>query len=242
MSTLPLDSQPRRESQPQYEERELQLLLAKEWSPSLWRSLLSQFRDARAYRNLPPLQMTSRPVDLGMLASDVVSLPWYRTIFSNLGDVISPEILPPLELESRPVEVDELIADQLAHPWWTSLLRNLADWAAPERQVPLQLTSKPADPGNTQGWMILPQWSSVIDTPKVFYADKPKADLRPVNVKVVPPKPEVELAELEFVHTLEKDLKNDLRRSRVRGWVWISLACLEIVLLGGPVVLQLISR
>jgi hypothetical protein len=93
-----------------------------------------------------------------MLASDILSMPWYRTIFTNLGDVISPETLPPLELESQPEDVGELIGDQLNHMWWTSLLRSLADAAAPERQAPLHLTSMPADPGFSPGPMLLVHW------------------------------------------------------------------------------------
>ena len=109
----------------------------------LWRSLLGNLHDSFRRRVLPPLLLTSRPVDTGMLASDILSMPWYRTIFTNLGDVISPETLPPLELESIPEDVGELIGDQLNHMWWTSLLRSLADAAAPERQAPLHLTSMP---------------------------------------------------------------------------------------------------
>src|SRR5271157_2414201 len=70
---------------------------------SLWRSLLLNFIDHVAPQRLPPLELTSKPVDVGLLAGDLLELPWYRTIFSNLADVISPDILPPLQLDSRPV-------------------------------------------------------------------------------------------------------------------------------------------
>jgi hypothetical protein len=212
-------------------DHELDLLLPGEWNRPLPMRLLDQLRDAISPEKLPPLRLTSQPVDVGMLAGDILSLPWYRTVFTNLGDVISPETLPPLRLESRPVDVGELIADQMSHMWWTSLLRSLADAAAPERLPALQLTSAPMDdPTFTEGPMQLPRWSSVISTPKVFYPDKPKAALAPVS-RVAAPLPKPDPAEVEFVHVLEADLKRDLRRSIFRQRLWVSLAVLEMVAL-----------
>jgi hypothetical protein len=213
---------------------ELELLLSDSWRRPLWKRLLDQLRDTFAPEKLPPLQLTSRPVDVGMLAGDILSLPWYRTVFTNLGDVISPETLPPLQLESRPVDVGELIADQMGHMWWTSLLRSLADAAAPERLPALQLTSSPLDdPSFTAGAIQLPRWSSVISTPKVFLPDKPKAAYAPAQPRVAMPPPKPDPAEVEFVHTLEADLKRDLRRSVFRQRLWVSLAVLEVLALIG---------
>ncbi len=209
------------------EPHELDLLLADSWTQPLWKHLIGELRDTFAPEKLPPLHLTSRPIDVGMIQSDRLSLPWYRTVFTNLGDVLSPETLPPLELESTPVDVGELIADQMSHPWWTSLLRSLADAAAPERLPPLQLTSKPMDPG-IEGSMLLPRWSSVIDTPKVFLPDKPKSELASVPLRVAPPRPKPTPAEVEYVHTVQADLKRDLRRSQFRQRLWVSLAVLEV--------------
>src|ERR1700693_3676869 len=196
---------------------ELELLLADSWNRPLRKRLLDHLRDTLSPEKLPPLHLTSRPVDVGMLAGDVLSLPWYRTVFTNLGDVISPETLPPLQLESRPVDVGELIGDQMSHMWWSSLLRSLADVARPERLPALQLTSAPMDdPSLTAGAMQLPRWSSVISTPKVFYPDKPKAAYAPAQARVATPLPKPDPAEGEFVHVLEADLKRDLRRSIFR--------------------------
>jgi hypothetical protein len=213
---------------------ELELLLADSWNRPLRKRLLDHLRDTFAPEKLPPLRLTSRPVDVGMLAGDILSLPWYRTVFTNLGDVISPETLPPLQLESRPVDVGELIGDQMSHMWWTSLLRSLADAAAPERLPALQLTSAPMDdPSLTAGSMQLPRWSSVISTPKVFLPDKPKAAYIPAQPRVVAPPPKPDPAEVEFVHLLEADLKRDLRRSIFRQRLWVSLAVLEVLALIG---------
>jgi hypothetical protein len=156
-------------------------------------------------------------------------LPWFRTVFSNIGDVISPETLPPLELESRPVDVGELITDQLSHFWWGSLLRNLADRIAPETQPALNLTAKPILDIIPKSWILLPLWSEVVDTPKVFYPDKPKtADAsRPVNLQ-----PAALSAEKPKVAALEPtaaDLLRDIRRSRIRQRIWIGLATAQVL-------------
>jgi hypothetical protein len=211
---------------------ELDFSLPKSLTQPLWKSLVGNLRDKFSPETLPPLILTSRPVDVGMLAGDILSLPWYRTIFTNLGDVISPETLPPLELESRPVEVGELIGDQLNHMWWTTLLRSLADAAAPERQAPLQLTSMPADPGFSSGYLLLVHWSSVISGPKAFLPLKPQMSYGAAprtSLADLPPK--LDAGEMEFIQTLESDLKRDLRRSRFRQGIWLSVATAQLVLL-----------
>ena len=154
------------------ENHELDLLLPASVTGPLWRSLLRNLRDRFFPEKLPPLQLTSRPVNTGMLIGDAVSLPWYRTVFTNLGNVINPEVLPPLELESRPMDVGELVSDQMGHMWWSSLLRNLADRVAPERLPPLQLTSAPVDADLKSGSMQLARWSSLITLPKVPLAER----------------------------------------------------------------------
>jgi hypothetical protein len=212
-------------------EHQIELLLADTWNQPLWKHLLGEVRDKFAPEKLPPLQLTSRPVDVGMLQSDRVSVPWFRTVFSNLGDVISPEVLPPLELESRPVDVDELISDMMGHGWWTSLLRNLADRVAPERMAPLELTSKPMDLGLGSRSMLLARWSSVISTPKVFLPDKPKTEARLSQPLAAPAKPKPDPVEVEAVHVLEADLKRDLRRSIFRQRLWVSFAVVEVLVL-----------
>ncbi len=202
-------------------------------SRSLWRSLLGNLRDTVSPETLPPLVLTSRPVEVGMLAGDIVSMPWYRTIFTNLGDVISPETLPPLELESRPVEVGELIGDQLNHMWWSSLLRSLADVAAPERQPALQLTSKPGDPGFSPGPLLLVHWSMVISGPKAHLPLEPKTGFAPANLRPWPSEqgPRMDAGEMEFIQTMEIDLKRDLWRSRFRNRLWASIVVAQVALL-----------
>src|SRR5215468_1046793 len=140
----------------------------------LWKSLIYNFRNRFLPDSLPPLYLTSRPVNLGMLLGDFLSLPWYRTVFTNLGDVIAPETLPPLQLESRPVDVGELVGDSMARPWWRSLLRSLADAVAPEKLPPLEITWEPANAIIPSQALLLTSWSNVISGPKIFLPDPVK--------------------------------------------------------------------
>ena len=195
----------------------------------LWRSLLGNVRDLVSPERLPPLQLTSRPISLGMLPADRLSMAWYRTVFANLGDVVSPETLPPLELESRPVEVGELVSDIMSHPWWASLLRNLADAVAPERQSSLQLTSDPVPDVLGTHTLLLANWSTVIKGPKVFLPDAPKPSPVPLGLKLAPPR--VDPVEVEFVNVLERDVRRDLRRSRIRQRIWIGVAAAQATFL-----------
>src|SRR5436309_2761955 len=148
---------------------ELNFLPPPELNVSLLPSLFATLRDLVSPKRLPPLKLSSRPVDVGMLVGDVLDVPWYRTILSNIGDAISPDTRPPLQLESQPVDV-ELISD--APAWWRSLLRNLADAVAPERQPALRLTSAPVNPEMGSEVLVTPRWSSLIETPKIFRSDR----------------------------------------------------------------------
>jgi hypothetical protein len=195
----------------------------------LWKSLLANLRDTFAPPKLPPLHLSSRPVNMGMLLGDRLSLSWFRTVFSNIGDVLSPETLPPLELESRPVDVGELITDQLSHYWWSSLLRNLADRLVPEKFPVLELTSKPITNILPETWILLPAWSEVVSTPKVFYPDKPKLAEPVAVVKAVALPPETR--QVRSASPTETSLLRDLRRSRIRRRIWIAMATAQAIYL-----------
>ncbi|HYW41086.1 MAG TPA: hypothetical protein VE957_23485 [Terriglobales bacterium] len=207
----------------------LDLLPPPSLTQPLWRSLVGNLRDTLAPTKLPPLELTSRPVNVGLLLGDRLRLPWYRTVFTNIGDVISPETLPPLELETRPVDVGELITDQLSHFWWGSLLRNLADRVAPETQPVLHLTAKPILDIIPKSWILLPLWSEVVDTPKVFYPDKPKPADAARSVNLQPAALSAEKREAVVIEPTAADLLRDLRRSRIRQRIWIGLATAQIL-------------
>ena len=203
---------------------------------SLWRSLLLNVVDRLSPERLPPLQLTSKPVDVGILVGDLVDLPWFRTVFTNLGDVISPETLPPLELESRPVDVGELLGDDLSRGWWDTLLASLRDRLAPEKLPPLNLTSQPVPVFGAESSIQLLDWSTLISTPKVFLQDAPREDApnqegsmsrageaAPPAVAAVPKDP--------VLWAVRMQLARDLGRSRFRRRIWIGLAAAEAVFL-----------
>jgi hypothetical protein len=198
----------------------------------LWRSLLLNVLDRLSPERLPPLQLTSKPVDVGLLVGDLVDRPWYRTIFNNLADVISPEVLPALELESRPVDVGELLGDELSRGWWDTLLSSLRDRLAPEKFPPLNLTSQPVTVFGAESSLQLLDWSTLISTPKVFLQDATREELlisrieaaEQPTVQAPPPTDPALLA-------ARMQLARDLGRTRFRRRIWIGLAAAEAVFL-----------
>jgi hypothetical protein len=217
---------------PASEGEELNLLPPPELNVSLWRSLLANLRYRFSPERLPPLKLSSRPVDVGMLVGDILDIPWYRTILASIGDVISPDTLPPLQLESQPVEVD-LISDLPA--WWRSLLRNLADKLAPERQPALHLTSKPLKPEMASNVLVTPRWSSLIETPKVFLdaSIAPSGRLAPMKASIrtrfVDLLPLDAPAEYDFERQLVVQMQRSLRRTHIREIIWLSIVVAEVI-------------
>jgi len=199
----------------------------------LFRSLVGNFRDRFVPERLPPLQLTSRPVDVGTLLGDRISAPWFKTIFRNIGDVLSPEELPPLQLESIPIDVGELIGDQLQHGWWTSLLRNLADRVAPERVPPLHLSSRPVHPIEASTELFTPLWSTLLTGPKVYDPSQPKEVLSggfrlgpsSANAEQHPPKLPKE------VEWVAAQMRRDIRRGHIREALWVSCAVAQVAFL-----------
>src|SRR5258706_2745587 len=196
----------------------------------VWKSLLTNLRDKFAPEKLPPLALTSRPVDVGLLLGERLRLPWFRTVFTNIGDVISAETLPPLELESIPVDVGELITDQLSHFWFSSLLRNLADRLVPEKLPALQLTSKPVANIIPETWILLPAWSEVISTPKVFYPDKQNV-IGPVAAPALMSAPVQQAEPVRPTNPTEAALLRDWRRTPIRRRLWIGMAAAQAIYL-----------
>lgn len=71
-----------------------------------YKSIVRSIREARNAPKLPPLEITSRPIesaDFGDLAK--IEQPWFKSLVGNIRDVIHPPKLPPLEVTSKPVEV-----------------------------------------------------------------------------------------------------------------------------------------
>ena len=199
----------------------------------LFRSLITNMRDRFAPESLPPLRLTSRPVEVGKLLGDRIMEPWFRTIFRNIGDVLSPEELPPLQLESVPVDVGELIGDELQRGWWVSLLRNLADNVAPERLPALHLSSPPVHPLEASTELFTPLWSALLEGRKIYDPSVPRDprtggfNLGPLNVEPAYEIPEM-LPELRLV---TQQMKKDIRRAHIREALWVSCVVTEAAFL-----------
>lgn len=199
---------------------------------SLWRSLLLNFIDRIAPERLPPLQLTSKPMDIGLMLGDRLAAPWYRTIFTNIADVVSPEILPALELTSSPVDIGEMLGDEMAHGWWYSLLGNLRDQLSPERLPELEVTSQPFKAWEADTWLQVLDWSSLLDTPKVYLPDAPSTEVSYAAGEIVVEP--IAVAAPEFAPAIlaaQAQFKRDISRSRLRQKVWMSLVAAEIAFL-----------
>lgn len=203
----------------------------------LWRSLILNLADRISPEKLPPLELTSHPVDTGMLFGDRLSLPWYRTVFSNISDVVSADTSAPLELTSRPVEVGELLGDELSHGWWASLLDGLRYRLSAEKQAPLALTSKPIAAYGADSWLQLLDWSSLLDTPKLFLADAP-VETQLVAAEMLETAPTAATVAAAAAVPVDQQLwaaqmqfKRDISRSRFRQKIWMTAIAAEAVFL-----------
>jgi len=210
---------------------DLDLSPPEELERPLWRSLIVNFADRFAPERLPPLQLSSKPVEV-VLPGDSLEMPWYRTVFTNIGDVISPERLPPLLLESRPVDIGELPADELAHGWWDSLLQTLRDRLAPEKLAPLDLTSRPVPGFGAESNLQILDWSILIAGPKVFRADGPRPEAAAARREQAASPPAAEAAPTDrTLLAARMQLARDIGRTRFRRKIWITLAAAEAVFL-----------
>ena len=68
---------------------------------------------------LPPLDITSKPMDMNSTSEEDVhlrhfivpasiELPWYKSIVQGVKEMINPPKLPPLEVTSKPVDLPSL--------------------------------------------------------------------------------------------------------------------------------------
>ena len=210
----------------------LELAPPEELTVPLWRSLVLNVIDRVAPERLPPLQLTSKPAHVGVMLGDRLDMPWYRTVFTNIANVVAPEDLPPLELTSSPVDIGELVGDDIAHPWWHSLLGNLRDRLSPEKLPPLETTAQPFTPYEANTWLQILDWSSLLDTPKLYLPDAPQPEVAYSAAAIAPvefaaPVPEFAPA----IIAAQTQFKRDIFRSRLRQKIWISLVAAEIAFL-----------
>jgi periplasmic protein TonB len=82
------------------------LLMSTDLEEPWYKSIVRSVREAINPPKLPPLELTSRPLesaDLGDITK--IEQPWFKSLVANVRDLINPPKLPPLEVTSKPVEV-----------------------------------------------------------------------------------------------------------------------------------------
>jgi protein TonB len=133
---------------------ELNLLPPDELSESIWHSLADNIRGLLHPEKLPPLQLTSKPIedDSLILPRTAVDGSLWSSLRQNLRDTFSPEKLPPLQLTSKPIEDNDLLPKTDAERSLLSSLRdNIKSTFFPEKLPPLQLSSQPIKVRNIWG-------------------------------------------------------------------------------------------
>ena len=120
----------------------LNFLPPAELSKTVWQSLADNVRSLLHPEKLPPLQLTSKPVE-----NDTLMLPdesLWQSLNRSIRDIISPEKLPPLQLTSKPIEDNDFLPHTDAErSLFSSLRENLKSAFFPEKLPPLQVSSKP---------------------------------------------------------------------------------------------------
>ena len=133
---------------------ELNFLPPVELNQSVWSSLLGNIRAALHPEKLPPLQLTSKPIeDVSLiLPTTGIDGSLWHSLTQNLRDVLSPEKLPPLQVTSKPIEDNEILPRSDAEKSLFSSLRdNIKSAFFPEKLPPLHLSSKPIKVRNIWG-------------------------------------------------------------------------------------------
>jgi protein TonB len=125
---------------------ELNFLPPVELNQSVWSSLLGNIRAAIHPENLPPLQLTSKPIEDDSLILPRTSIDGslWSSLTQNVRDFLSPEKLPPLQLTSKPIADNEILPrTDAGKSLFSSLHDNIQSTFFPEKLPPLQLSSKP---------------------------------------------------------------------------------------------------
>ena len=82
------------------------LLMTTDLEEPWYRSIVKNIREAINPPKLPPLVLTSRPVEGGQMGTlNQLELPWYKSLIQNIRELINPPKMAPLEVTSKPVEV-----------------------------------------------------------------------------------------------------------------------------------------
>jgi protein TonB len=88
---------------------DVKLLMATDIELPWYKSVFKGIAETINPPKLPPLELTSRPVDGAELGDlDKLEQPWFKSLIGNIRDIVSPPKLPPLEITSKAVEVPEI--------------------------------------------------------------------------------------------------------------------------------------
>jgi len=88
---------------------DVQLLMSTNIELPWYRSVFKGLAETINPPKLPPLELTSRPVEEHELGDlNKLEQPWFKSLIGNIRDMVSPPKLPPLELTSKAVEVPEI--------------------------------------------------------------------------------------------------------------------------------------
>jgi len=85
------------------------LLIATDIELPWYKSVFKNIGEAINPPKLPPLELTSRPLEgdeLGDISD--IERPWFKSLLGNIKDYINPPKLPPLQITSKSVEVPEI--------------------------------------------------------------------------------------------------------------------------------------
>jgi TonB family protein len=93
----------------QYDDHLDRLLLTTDLEEPWYKSIVRSVREIINPPKLPPLEVTSRPVetaDMGDIGK--IEQPWFKSLIANVKELIHPPKLPPLEVTSKPVEIGSI--------------------------------------------------------------------------------------------------------------------------------------
>jgi periplasmic protein TonB len=100
---------PSRSMEPRTGEADVKLLMATDIELPWYKSVFKGIAETINPPKLPPLELTSRPVESDQLGDlEKLEQPWFKSLLGNIKDLISPPKLPPLEVTSKAVEVPEI--------------------------------------------------------------------------------------------------------------------------------------
>jgi protein TonB len=82
-------------------------LLAPTLEEPWFKSVVRSLKELVSPPKLPPLEITSRPVEIHSEITEIEA-PWYKSLFVSLRELVHPQQLPPLQVTSKPVAVRDI--------------------------------------------------------------------------------------------------------------------------------------